>query len=441
MGSRSAGWVCVLLVALAVHGCAAPDVDSALVIVVDTLRADALGVMGYGRPTTPEIDDWARRARIYDNAYSSAPWTLPAFGTLLTGTWPVTHGAGHGDRRSGAGRDFAALRDDIPTVATTLAAAGWRTAAFINNTFLAPRFRLQRGFRTWDYQPASIDGYRRADEVVDGALTWLRHHGGERTFLLVHLFDPHLPYAAPEPYLDRWGGAAARDEVSREVREIRSRLRSGTGVPIDTLRAAYDEEVRFTDAQVGRLLRGLADLGLDRRTVVVLTADHGEEFQDHGGFEHGHTLYEELLRVPLVLAVPGEPPARVSEPVSIVDIAPTLLELLGVAADDRGPGVSLLRPQVAGERTLVAEDLLYGPPRRAAIRWPWKLKVDGRRARLYRLDRDRDETRDVADRHRDIVAALRQDLAASAERAAESRKGVNLDAETERNLRSLGYVD
>lgn len=432
--------MCVLLVVLTVHGCAAPGVDSALIIVVDTLRADALGVMGYGRPATPEIDDWARRARVYDNAYSSSPWTLPAFGTLLTGTWPVHHGAGRGDRRD-VGPGFTGLRDDVPTVAATLAAAGWRTAAFVNNTFLASRFRLQRGFQTWDYRPSSLHEYRQADEVVDGALAWLRRHRGERTFLLVHLFDPHLPYAAPEPHLDRWGGAAAGDEVSRPLHEIRSQLRSATGVSIDTLRAAYDEEVRFTDEQIGRLLRGLADLGLDRRTVVLLTADHGEEFQDHGGFEHGHTLYDELLRIPLVLAVPGEPPARVSEPVSLVDVAPTLLELLGVAAVDRGPGVSLLRPPAAGERTLVAEDLLYGKPRRAAIRWPWKLEVGDGRARLYRLDRDPGETRDVADRYPGNARSLREDLAALAERSGESREGVTLDAETERNLRSLGYVD
>ncbi|MGH9379752.1 MAG: sulfatase [Thermoanaerobaculia bacterium] len=433
----------LLVVASLLWACASPSsrVDSVLVIVVDTLRADALGVMGYARPTTPEIDRWARRARVYENAYSTAPWTLPAFGSLLTGTWPAVHGAGRAEDGRGDQPPFSPLDPGVPTVAEILSAAGWSSAAFVNNDFLAPHFDLGRGFDMWDFRPASRHGYRRADRVVDGALAWLRSHRDERYFLLVHLFDPHLPYGAPEPYLGRWGGAAAQSEVRTTVHELRARLRSGEGVSIATLRAAYDEEVRFTDAQVGRLLRGLGELGLARRTAVLLTADHGEEFQDHGGFEHGHTMFDELLRVPMLLEVPGGPAGRIDEPVSLVDVAPTVLDLLGVAAAKPMAGVSLARRPPAGTRTLIAEDLLYGPAGRAAVRWPWKLVTVGSRARLHRLDYDRDESTNIAAERSKIVDVLRADITAVGARVARARGPVELDDRATRNLRSLGYVD
>lgn len=431
----------VLCVAMPILGaCADRAPEAALVIVVDTLRADHLGLYGAMRATSPRLDRWARRGLVFERAYATSPWTLPSVASVLTGHLPSRHGAGR--KVPGQSRTtFSPIVADLPTVAEVLGRAGLRTAAIVNNPFLHDRFGVGRGFATWDYVAGNRRTIRRAGRVMDSALTWLRDHRAERFLLLIHLFDPHLMYDAPPPYRDQFvGRATQRSERDVVHRDVRRALAHGEDVDFVFLEAAYDEEIAFVDAQLDRLFTALGELRLDRRVLVVLTADHGEEFGEHGGFEHGHTTFDEVARVPLVLWGPGVRPGRRPQAVSLLDIPPTLYAALGVPAPGSLPGRSLLG--AATERPcLVVERSLYGPDEQALIRWPWKVVQEGRRAAVYNLDRDPTEERDLADSHPSLVGTLLAELASCTADQAGAAAPAELDPESERQLRSLGYLD
>ena len=438
----------LMLLAACVGACErAPLADSAVLIVVDTLRADHLGVYGYDRGTTPHLDRWSQKAAIFETAVATSPWTLPTFGTLLTGELPSRHRAGFHETDKGQ-PEFTALAQDIPTLAEMLAASGVSTGAVMNNPFLHPRFGIARGFDTYDYVPGSNLDIRRADAVVDTALQWLDEHAEHPFLLLVHLFDPHLNYDPPPPFRGRFTRDPDADGYRYvRVAETRRMLRNGEAVDFEFLNAAYDEEIAFVDSEVGRLLDEMERRGLNERTLVLLTADHGEEFVDHGGFEHGHTMYQELLHVPLLAWGPGIVPRRIPEPVSLLDVAATVLEGIGGDPFSGLAGVSLLATlrgeDLSPDRILVSEAPKYGAARRSVIRWPLKL-IRGPRddLRLFDLQTDASElTNVVSERPRD-VARLGQilDEIERLNAALSGGDAVDLDPETLQQLRSLGYV-
>ena len=436
-----------LLAATCAPGPVAPPVDLVVLVVVDTLRADHLGLAGYERETSPRFDSWAERAAVFDRAYSVAPWTLPTFGSLLTGLYPARHGLGV--RRAEEGyRIDRRLADGVPMLAERLARAGLRTAAFVNNPWLRREFQLDRGFELYDYRRRGR-GDTRGNKVVDRALDWLARHQSERAFLLVHLMDPHLPYNAPGDYRGSFRGEIAPEdrELVRDPAVVRERLPSLSSEQCETITAAYDEEIAFTDAQLDRLLSALSDKGLLDRSLVIVTSDHGEELFDHGGFEHGHSTYDELLRVPLVALAPGVVPGHRSTPVSSVDIPPTILEATGLPLDDVD-GRSLwssLRGDETQERdrALLVSSTLYGPERRAVIAWPYKLSwipaSDERR--LVDLDADPEERIDLSGERPEIVERLVATLTRAAPQASSSYgPQPELDDELIDELEALGYV-
>jgi arylsulfatase A-like enzyme len=442
--AASAAAIALALAALLGPGCRRPRADSALLVVVDTLRADHLGAYGSEREASPAFDAWAAEGRLFERAWATSPWTLPSVASILTGLEPARHAAGRPMPDAGK-RTFTALGDGAGTLAEWLTAEGWRTAAIINNPFLHEKFGVARGFESWDYQAASRTRGRRADEAVDAALEWLDGVGDRPWLLVLHLFDPHLAYDAPEPFLGRFTDGAPPAARRRPLSWLRHRVKKEGGGPLlGALGGAYDEEILFVDSQLSRLRRGLAERGLADRTLVVLTADHGEELGEHGGFEHGHSVHEEVLRVPLVLVGPGIEPGRSAAPVSLVDIVPTVLAALGVEAPGGLPGTSLLGEPPAS-RTLVAERVLYGRENKAAVRWPWKAiftpGADDEVA-LFDLEADPGERQDLA-RVRPEVAARLKELLQALERAGAQADGgaAALDPETERELRSLGYID
>ncbi len=426
-------------------GCAPAGPSSVVLVVVDTLRADHLGAYGYERPTSPAIDRWAASAAVFEHAFAPSPWTLPSIASMLTGRLPTEHGAGV-DRKDELpegtphNQRFQRLGDGIVTLAEIFSAEGYATGALINNSFLHPRFELDRGFDSYDYAPGRGKKSRRADEVVDLALQWIADREGPY-FLLVHIFDPHWPYAAPEGFRGSFLGK--RTLRSGELKEVRAALRAGEPIDLDAFAAAYDEEIAFTDRELGRLLEGLGEAGDE--PVVFLTSDHGEEFGEHGGFEHGHTVYNELLQVPLILSGPGISAGRSREPVTLLDLGPTLLDAAGLEVPQGFSGRSLLNRQAAAsERLLIAERTLYGAEKQALIRWPFKLIWSPGRSKsaLYDLERDFAETRDLGsqdpDRARRMAGSLDRVLA-TLERATAGE--AELDDEVLEELRSLGYIE
>ncbi len=436
--------------ALGSLSCAPAPPRSVILIVIDTLRADHLGLYGYQRPTSPELDAIAQQGAVFENAFATSPWTLPSFGSLFTGRLPAEHRAGWRSGGADEGRSFLPMRDGVATLAETLAATGRDTGAIMNNAFLHPDFGVARGFQTYDHIGGNRRKIRRADEVVDSTLEWLRKEDRGDFFLVVHFFDPHLNYDAPEPFRGRWGAdidAEERNELM-DLRPLRQRIRQGEEIDWDFLVGAYDEEIAFVDQEIGRLWRALQDSGTLAESLVVLTADHGEEFNDHDGFEHGHTLFDELVRVPLVVWGPGVEPGRRTAPVSLIDIYPTVLGALALPAQDGLPGRSLV-PHLKGDspplsRTLIAERTLYGQHRESALAWPYKVIFEPQRGEvmLFDLESDAAERQDIAHLRSDIADDLLAQLEAYRQHAESIalEEAVEPDEKTLENLRSLGYI-
>jgi arylsulfatase A-like enzyme len=419
-----------------------------LLIAVDTLRADRLGCQGNPRGLTPNLDRLAASGVRFADASSHAPWTLPSFASLFTSRYPPEHGAG------GALPDFRGLAADQPTLAERFRDAGFDTAAITNVDFLGPTFGVCRGFTELDaVSHPNNEELRRAGATTDAALAWLGARRERPWFLFVHYFDAHAVYDPPAEYRARF--ARPEDRESSWHFGSRSEFllhRQGKlaldPTTIGRAEALYDGEVAYVDAEIGRLLERSGALDPARRTIVVVTSDHGEEFLDHGSWEHGHSVYQELLRVPLILAEPGRvAPATVQTPVRLIDVAPTLCDLANVAPAPSFRGQSL-RDRIEGrppERLFhsLAEGAFLGPPRRA-----WRagdevvIVSEDRGLELYDLRADPRQTRDRSRVDFSRANALALDLQL-AEKALSRSTGaaIELTDEERERLAGLGYTD
>lgn len=445
---RALGLLSVLLCA-----CGTEPPRNLVLIVVDTLRADHLGLYGYARNTSPRLDAWAERGVVFEQALATSPWTVPSFASIYTGQLPSRHGALR-QRTRAAQRGVSVGRLDVSvrTLAEILAEQGFATAAFINNPFLHGKGGLARGFETYDRHPSNNWKLRRAGDVVDAALRWLDEPRERRFLLVVHLFDPHLDYDPPEPYRRRFapdydGGL---QYPVNDLNRIRSEDVAQSRNDREFIAAAYDEEILYTDAQVGRLLDSIAERGRLQDTVVTLVADHGEELFDHGAFEHGHSMYQELLRVPLVMWAPGVGGSRVTQAVSIADVLPTALEALALPAQTGLFGQSLwgaLRGgELPGARVLIAENTLKGKERKALLRWPHKLtlEVASGAVALFDLGQDPAERSDLVGERPEVRDRLLTVLKASVKEAERARTGADaaeFPSDVIRSLEELGYLE
>ncbi len=290
-----------------------------VLIGIDTLRVDRLGVNGYARSTSPNLDRLARESVVFQRTWAPAPRTRPSFRTSLTGRWPLR-----------------AL--EATNIGEVLSRAGMQTAGIVANVHLAPRLGFADGYQHWSY-----DDGARADLQVDRALAWLSAHEQEDSFLFLHLMDPHTFYLAPEPYRDRFVEEGQRGAVPDRFNRWSIRQQEQEGLIGPDQRAfiggRYDGELAYTDAQVGRLLKALE--ALPGRTLLIVHSDHGEELWEHGAFEHNHSLYDELNRVLFWVRRPGGAARTVEAPVSLADIAPTIYEALGVQAAGELDGQSV----------------------------------------------------------------------------------------------------
>lgn len=392
-----------------------------LLITLDTTRADRIGAYGYAKAETPYFDALAAEGNLFRHAVSTVPLTLPAHTCLMTGAVPSRHGV-----RDNGGYF---LDGSWTTLAESLHAEGYQTFAAVGAFVLHHLWGLNQGFDTYDDQ-FDTDETRARDllrvqrsgaEVVDRGLEFLASRDDRPFFLWLHLYDPHHPYTPAEPYASRHPGRP------------------------------YDGEIAYTDAQVGRVIDYLRSTGLDSRTLIVIAGDHGEGLNDHAEPDHGIFLYDSTLRIPLVIRTPlplfrGE----VLLPVSDIDLMPTVLGYLGVAAPDGVQGRSLL-PAMAGrtmpERTIYSESryarLHYGWSELAAIRDARFKFIEAPRPELYDLVADPGELTNLVGAMPEAVARLRQELVPyTAEAAAGGDDSAldTLDTETLDKLRSLGYV-
>ena len=438
---------------LLLSACTRSDPPNVVVLVVDTLRRDHLGMNGHSRDTSPVLDAFAADAVRFERAYSPAPWTRPAVASMFTGLYPSSH-------RTMALNNV--LPPGIETLAEILAQRGYATAGIVSHVILSEQFGFAQGFEIWDesesggHRHVSTPGVTAlATEALD------RLAADDRPFLLfVHYFDPHYNYVhhpevgfAPRPV-----GSLSDDE---DVEQLRERLDTLTGAEVGYLRALYDEEIRFTDEGIGRLLAHLDALG-EQRTIVAITADHGEEFLERGWLGHTRTLYEELVAVPLLVrGLPGSlgHGHAVEEPVSLVSLLPTLLDLAGVPAGDRSFDGPSLGSFVRGSAhpvlgTVFAEVDFRGPVakqarKQAAIGPRYKVIRDDRlgRTEIFDLASDPGERAPLDPAHApEAVDALRTELWRFSTRerpalAPPEESETEIDPKLREQLRGLGYVE
>jgi arylsulfatase A-like enzyme len=444
----------LLALALAACGRAQTRLEdlNVLVLLVDTLGAEHVGYVS-GGDCTPNLDRLAREGAAFRRAYAPAPWTQPSLASLYTGQMPSRHGVQ---------RLFDQLAPAHDTLAERMEARGFETAGVTSNELAGARYGFAQGFRHYDESPVGGHDAITSHRVTDAAIRWLAARRGEKPFFLfVHYFDPHYAFQHHAAH-DRTSGYRGWLRPGMDVWELLDARERLAPDDVAYLVGLYREEVAYTDAHVGRLLEHLRSSGLERSTLVVLLADHGEEFMRHGWIGHTRTLYDELLHVPLVVRLPGRiAPRVIDEPVSLLDVLPTLMALSEQPDRDAGwEGVSLAPAlfegaALAADRELLAEvSFAPGPKdapkfaektafKTALLRGPLKLVHDLLADRFALFDRgaDPEELRDLWGARPEQDALRERLLAWERERPA-GREGAPLvptDEEAAR-LRALGYL-
>jgi arylsulfatase A-like enzyme len=424
-----------------------PGRPNLLLVTVDTLRADHLHAYGYPRQTSPHLDRLAARGLLFEQAETVQSATWPALTTLATSLYPRTHGVvwnGHD------------MPEGLVTLAELLRVSGYSTAAFLTNMKRAQH----RGFSLvfTPHEPAQAGDDRAA---TDAAIRGLAARRDRPFFVWLHLIGPHASYDPPPPWDKAFLGRNS-STLSGEIDELVRIREQGTPLSVQDVAhvvSLYDGEIGFVDEQVGRLLAELGELGLDESTLVVFTADHGEDLYQHNRyFFHSPSMYRSSLHVPLVLALPGVLPTgkTTDQPASLVDVAPTLLGLLELPVPSGFQGRNLLPgrrlPAQPVRRSLFSETngVIFGV---SAGGWRLILNPSGRSpgapggpypiapVELYDLERDPGEQHNVARARADIVAALSGEIDGWKARTRRGEQPTKpIDAQTLEELRALGYV-
>jgi len=404
--------------------------------VLDTLRADHLGAYGNPLVETPHFDRLAAEGLTFERVYSPTSWTRPAMATLFTGAEPGTH-------RTESRDDV--LPESMRTLPEILKQHGYATAYLTANPNAGRIFGFAQGVDemgelysqkgTRDYIDPRLQ-MSKSDVVTDRALTWLDSLEGGPFALIILSIDPHFPYSAPEERVEREKSKTPIDQANPTRDDYRN-----------AFLAPYRAEIGFNDASFGRLLAHLETKGVLDDTIVVVTADHGEEFFEHGKFQHAKSLYDEVLHVPLIVRFPRavSPGARVAEPARLSDVLPTILDLAGIDAPDDIDGASLLAPDRVAPESIYARIRIDGFDLDAVRAHPFKLirdRATGETA-LYQTEADplEGEPLDSPGEHARLEALLAVHLAAERERDPKAPTATELPEDVQEALKALGYAE
>ena len=397
---RRAGRLVALLLLGATTSCGAfSSRPNVIVYVVDTLRADHLSHYGYERETSPRLTDFAREAVTYDQAYAPSSWTRPSTASLLTGRYPLAHGA---IKRADA------IAPDVPMLGEVLQRAGYTTAAFSTNVNVLPVWGFDRGFDHF-YDVDSETWTARSEQVNEEVLKHLDAHPDQPFFLYIHTRDPHVPYRPPPPFDAFWPAGKNDDVVNR-----------------------YDGEIRANDHFFGLLMKELARRGLYDESLILFTSDHGEEMLDRGKVGHGYSLFEEVVGIPFLIKYPGNVDGgiRLQGPASLIDVVPTVLGVVGLDVPEGVEGVNLRARSPGLDRELFFDLNLLLQGERYVLdgvkRGSHKLldQVEPQRRRmLFDLDEDPGERASVTDGDPKLERELEELLV---DFRAEARSGLQL---------------
>jgi arylsulfatase A-like enzyme len=435
--------------AIGVRRAAGPDV---IVLLIDALRADHLGAYGYGRDTSPNIDEFAGDAVLFEQAISASGFTKTSIASLFTGIDPHSHGVFRGNRADTPTRITSdVLAPDFETVAEAMTDHGLFSVAWVMNPQLQDFMGFDQGFAPYNQDAG------RFYQIRNGFLSWLSRIGRfGQFFAYLHVLDLHDPYHPPDEFNGMFGEHAdlfsdvdlsAPGAWSRLIREIRDGEREVSDLEVEQLRADYDAVIRSVDVQVGILLDALRAKGTYDDAIIVITSDHGDGFMEHGFISHSTTPYDELVRIPLLIKLPDSKHAgrRISEQVRAVDLAPTLLELVGAPEMKGVDGRSLL--------PLVRDSSEADHPSHAFVEetgatgirtesWKALYFLFEGNWEIYDLRADPLEQNDLSDDPPEEVQELQLlVLQAVEERSRREAGTVPLDEETVEALRSLGYIE
>jgi arylsulfatase A-like enzyme len=461
---------------------AKPAARNVVFVLVDALRADHLGCYGYERETSPHLDALAADGTRFENAVSPAPWTLPTMGTIWTSLYPCVHGATKPSdlaqwmRDKKTFRPASSLHESRTTLAEVLSGAGFSTVAYVDGSYPGRVFGFAQGFDR--FVEDQLRGIRLNAEAL---FYWLDRKRPEHFFVYLHVVEVHSPYSPPKvPLQFRGRKSAHARRVQRVLARERERyadfdfdpdyegpadgswdylgkLRAGDGTrrDLEHVVALYDRGIAYTDFWIGKLVAGLKKRGLYDDTVIIVTSDHGDEFFDHGRLEHGTSYYEEMMRVPLIVRVPGEGQGKViRQQVGLIDIMPTVLDLVGVRHSLDLQGVSL-RPLLDGagapERLMFAEASMV-PALDAAVRtnhWKYIHWAGQRRQELYDLEADPRERHNLCAERLEPCAPWAREVQRWREEMKQTKARLALpppepaviDERTRERLRALGYEE
>ena len=398
-----------------------------LLFTLDTTRADHIGCYGYPNVRTPNIDGLAADGFLFKNATAQAPLTLPSHSSIFTGTYPFIHGV----------KDNGGfyLEPEKVTLAELLKQKGWTTSAFVGAFVLDSRWGLNQGFDHYydnfdfaKYKKISLDSVQReGGEVIKAFFDWFKTNGDRRFFSWIHLYDPHTPYEPPEPYKSEYSGRPW---------------------------GLYDGEIAYVDSLIGKVLESLREKGVLDKTIIVIAADHGESLGEHGESSHAFFIYDSTVSVPLILKLPGSnlKPKTIDAQVELVDIMPTLLDLLGITVPNEIQGRSLA-PLLAASRA-GADKMAYSESYYPRYHYGWsELKslrtvryqyIQAPRPELYDIVRDPMERTNIYGQNSSqaerFIKEMKRIEELSRALGEESKAPRQLDNDTIEKLRALGYV-
>lgn len=432
-----------------------PDGPNVIVIVSDALRADHLGCYGYNRDTSPNIDRFASESLLFESAWANSSWTKPSVGSIFTSLLPHQHRALYWS---------SILERTKMTMAEVLKNLGYRTYGIQANPVLSKAYGYDQGF---DYYK-QID-FARAEKITQEFLRSVKYNRRRPFFAYLHYYDTHVPYDAPEVFGEKFGVNSHQLFKPGKFKTIEVRLLNLLGLPDEDKKSLinlYDAAINYVDYNFKFVLDSLAEAGILDKTIIVFTSDHGEEFWEHGNFDHGHTLYEELLRVPLIIGWPGKIRAeRIKSKVQLIDLLPIIIQSSGISLKKNNTVKLNLAEIISNKREdIFAEGILLGDYKRAIINNNWKLIENsgyinqdtlglyGDLTRyvipkyhfsyeLYNLGNDPDEKNNLIEKENEEFIKLR----AKMRRYRVTLEGPNKKIEIDRNkkledLRSLGYI-
>lgn len=415
-----------------------------IVVSIDTLRADHLGCYGYSKPTSPLLDNLAARGVLFENASATSPWTLPSHGSLLTGFYPG---------QIGLSSTLNKLPPHTETLATLISRHNIATAAIVNSIYITERYGLDRGFDHFIFVPESYTTTGVAPRIVEDAIAWLDKHGQKQFFLFLHFYDVHSDYSSLPHYEKEFVGAydGIVDGTTRQLLDVRhGKLELNAG-DIQHLMDLYDAGIRQLNDHLEVLFDFLNKRRLLEKTFLIITSDHGEEFLEHGKILHSETHYQQAIHIPLIILGPGIPPSkRVKEVVSLVDVLPTALSLLGISQPSTLSGVDLTPLWQGGswrftERTIFSEaDKLneQNDIKRAARKEAYKLhyNVLTKATELYNLTDDPKEQINIAGEQSSVVSVLFSELEDFMRTRYRAENPATLRPEEIEKLKKLGYL-